>query len=153
MKLLCALPQNLTSRFFLTINWEHVELNVWKIVGAFRAPSETNSTINLTWCWTSDCDLAPLPKGKRSLTRSGNCRRKNGSWLFVETLADRLIWLSLILLWCWWSRAWQLKRHSTMRGWPNLAAFGSGIFEWIRQSTWMRMHLICCDVWHALLFV
>jgi hypothetical protein len=35
-----------------------VELNVLKIVGAFRAPSETNSTINLTWRWTSDRDLA-----------------------------------------------------------------------------------------------
>ncbi len=65
-------------------------------------------------------------------------------------LANQLTWLSLILLWCWWSQAWQLKRHATMRGQPNLAAIGSGTFEWIQQLTWMWIDLICCDIWHAL---
>ncbi len=50
----------------------------------------------------------------------------------------------------WWSRAWQLKRHSTIRGRPNIAAIGFGTFEWIRQSPWMQIHLICCDIWHTL---
>ncbi len=31
-----------------------------------------------------------------------------------------------------------------MRSRPNLAAIGSGTFEW------MQIHLICCDIWHAL---
>ena len=52
--------------------------------------------------------------------------------------------------WFWCSQAWQLIRHSTMRGQPNLAAIGSGTVAWIRQSTWMQIHLICCDIWQAL---
>ncbi len=37
-----------------------------------------------------------------------------------------------------------------MRDQPNLAAIGSGTFIWIRQSNWMWIDLICCDIWHAL---
>ncbi len=40
-----------------------------------------------------------------------------------------------------------------MRGQPNLAAIGSGTVVWIRQSaTWIQIHLICWDSWHALQF-
>ena len=67
-----------------------------------------------------------------------------------KRLADQLTWLSLILLWRWWSRAWQLKRHSTMRGRPNLAAIGSGTLEWIWQSTWIWMYLFSWEAWRAL---
>ena len=61
-----------------------------------------------------------------------------------------IMWRCYMKLLCWWSWAWQLKRHLTMRGQPNLAAIGSGTFEWIRQSTWMQIYLICCDIWHTL---
>ncbi len=44
-------------------------------------------------------------------------------------LANQSTWLSLILLWCWWRWAWWLKKHSTMRGRPNLAVIGSGTGE------------------------
>ncbi len=75
-------------------------------------------------------------------------------------LAYGLTWLSLLSRWHWWkidirnlpnlSRACrQLKRHSTMRSWPNLFAIGSGNVVWIRQSNWAWIDLIW-DIWHAL---
>ncbi len=56
---------------------------------------------------------------------------------FWNNETRQLTWLSLLLLWFWSSQAWQLKRYSTMRGRPNLAAIGSGTVVWIQKSTWM----------------
>ncbi len=57
--------------------------------------------------------------------------------IFWNNETWQLTWLSLLLLWCWRSQAWQLKRYSTIRGWPNLASIGSGTVVWIQKSTWM----------------
>ncbi len=62
------------------------------------------------------------------------CWRKKMFW---NNETQQLVWLSLLLLWCWRSQAWQLKMYSAMKGWPNLAAIGSRTVVWIQKSTWM----------------
>ena len=128
------------------------------------------STININWKLVTDTSIY-WKMGWVMLMRSFGCRsRESNSALCISaTEFDNWI-LAFGLMKVTISRRWldaslvskilstrfassdslQLKRHLTIRGRLKLAAIGSGTFEWIRQSTWMQIRLICCDIWHAL---